>query len=78
MGANGYRLTARRSFDGVDAPVGSAVAAIQKAAQSLHLPATIATSFQGNARAFQASLRSTPILILAALIAVYLILRYAL
>jgi hydrophobe/amphiphile efflux-1 (HAE1) family protein len=54
--------------------VGSAVAAIQKAAQSLHLPATIATSFQGNAQAFQASLRSTPILIVAALIAVYLIL----
>jgi hydrophobe/amphiphile efflux-1 (HAE1) family protein len=54
--------------------VGSAVAAIHKAAQSLHLPATIATSFQGNAQAFQASLRSTPMLILAALITVYLIL----
>jgi multidrug efflux pump subunit AcrB len=38
------------------------------------MPATIATSFQGNAQAFQASLRSTPILILAALITVYLIL----
>jgi multidrug efflux pump subunit AcrB len=54
--------------------VGSAVAAIEQAAQSLHMPATIATSFQGNAQAFQASLRTTPILILAALIAVYLIL----
>jgi hydrophobe/amphiphile efflux-1 (HAE1) family protein len=54
--------------------VGSAVAAIQKAAQALHMPASIATSFQGNAQAFQASLRSTPILIVAALIAVYLIL----
>jgi hydrophobe/amphiphile efflux-1 (HAE1) family protein len=54
--------------------VGSAVAAIQKAAQALHMPASIATSFQGNAQAFQASLRSTPILIIAALIAVYLIL----
>jgi hydrophobe/amphiphile efflux-1 (HAE1) family protein len=54
--------------------VGSAVAAIQKAAQGLHMPASIATSFQGNAQAFQASLRSTPILIIAALIAVYLIL----
>jgi multidrug efflux pump subunit AcrB len=36
--------------------------------------AYIATSFQGNAQAFQASLRSTPVLIVAALIAVYLIL----
>jgi HAE1 family hydrophobic/amphiphilic exporter-1 len=54
--------------------VGSAVAAIQKAAQALHMPASMATSFQGNAQAFQASLRSTPILIIAALIAVYLIL----
>ena len=54
--------------------IGSAVAAIQKAAQALHMPASIATSFQGNAQAFQASLRSTPILIVAALIAVYLIL----
>jgi hydrophobe/amphiphile efflux-1 (HAE1) family protein len=54
--------------------VGAAVAAIDEATQSLHMPATIATSFQGNAQAFQASLSSTPILILAALVAVYLIL----
>ena len=38
------------------------------------MPASIATSFQGNAQAFQNSLSSTPILILAALVAVYLIL----
>ena len=38
------------------------------------LPASIATSFQGSAQAFQTSLSSTPILILAALIAVYIIL----
>jgi len=54
--------------------VGSAVAAIQEAAQALRMPASIATSFQGNAQAFQASLRSTPMLIIAALITVYLIL----
>src|ERR1700721_954210 len=36
--------------------------------------ATIQGNFQGNAQAFQSSLSSTPILILAALIAVYLIL----
>lgn len=35
---------------------------------------TIAASFQGNAQAYQSSLRGTPILILAALIAAYIIL----
>jgi hydrophobe/amphiphile efflux-1 (HAE1) family protein len=54
--------------------IGAAVMAIQQAAQELHLPASIATSFQGSAQAFQNSLSSTPILILAALIAVYIIL----
>jgi multidrug efflux pump subunit AcrB len=38
------------------------------------VPPTIQASFQGNAQAFQSSLSSTPILILAALIAVYIIL----
>src|SRR5277367_37346 len=38
------------------------------------MPSSIATSFQGSAQAFQSSLGSTPILILAALVAVYLIL----
>jgi hydrophobe/amphiphile efflux-1 (HAE1) family protein len=55
-------------------PLGTAVAAIQKQITSLHVPPTIAASFQGNAQAFQNSLKSTPILILAALIAVYIIL----
>jgi hydrophobe/amphiphile efflux-1 (HAE1) family protein len=54
--------------------VGAAVSAIQHAAKELHLPTSIATSFQGSAQAFQNSLSSTPILILAALIAVYIIL----
>jgi HAE1 family hydrophobic/amphiphilic exporter-1 len=40
----------------------------------LHLPGTLVANFQGNAQAFQSSLSSTPILILAALIAVYIIL----
>jgi hydrophobe/amphiphile efflux-1 (HAE1) family protein len=57
-----------------DVSIGAAVSAIQQAAKELHLPASIATSFQGSAQAFQNSLSSTPILILAALIAVYLIL----
>jgi HAE1 family hydrophobic/amphiphilic exporter-1 len=54
--------------------IGAAVSAIQQAAKELHLPASIAASFQGSAQAFQNSLSSTPILILAALIAVYIIL----
>ena len=54
--------------------IGEAVTAIQKAAAELHLPPSVATSFQGSAQAFQNSLSSTPILILAALIAVYIIL----
>ncbi len=54
--------------------IGAAVSAVQAAAASLHMPASMATSFQGSAQAFQASLSSTPILILAALFAVYIIL----
>jgi len=57
-----------------DASLGPAVTAIRKAVAALELPPTISTSFQGNAQAFQASLASTPILIVAALIAVYIIL----
>ena len=55
-------------------PIGAAVTAIQQATKELDLPRSIATSFQGSAQAFQNSLSSTPILILAALIAVYIIL----
>jgi multidrug efflux pump subunit AcrB len=57
-----------------DAPLGPAVSAINKAMQSLHVPTTLQASFQGNAQAFQSSLSSTPILIVAALIAVYIVL----
>ena len=54
--------------------IGAAVTAIHRATADLHLPPSIATSFQGNAQAFQSSLSSTPILILAALVAIYIIL----
>ena len=56
------------------ATIGTAVAAVQKAAADLHLPKSIAAAFQGNAQAFQTSLASTPPLIFAALFAVYVIL----
>ncbi len=57
-----------------NAPLGPAEAAVNKTIADLHLPASIETGFQGNAQAFQASLSSEPILILAALVAVYIIL----
>jgi multidrug efflux pump subunit AcrB len=54
--------------------IGEAVSAIRKAVKDVGLPPSIATSFQGNAQAFQSSLSSTPVLVVAALVAIYLIL----
>jgi multidrug efflux pump subunit AcrB len=54
--------------------LGDAVAAVDQATKEMSLPATVHASFQGTALAFQTSLKSQPFLILAALIAVYLVL----
>jgi len=54
--------------------IGNAVAAIQQAEKQLDKPASLTTSFQGNAQAFQSSLSSTPVLIAAALVVIYIIL----
>jgi multidrug efflux pump subunit AcrB len=54
--------------------LGDAVDAINKATASIHMPSTIAGSFQGTAQAFQSSLKTQPYLILAALVVVYIIL----
>ena len=54
--------------------LGQATAAIQRAQAEMKLPPAIVTTFQGNAQAFQDSLSTVPLLILAALIVVYLIL----
>lgn len=54
--------------------LGQATDAIDRAKTELNLPATISTTFQGNAQAFQDSLSTVPLLILAALVVVYLIL----
>jgi multidrug efflux pump len=51
-----------------------AVNEVERAAEQLKMPASIVKSFQGTARAFQSSVRNEPILILAALIAVYIVL----
>jgi HAE1 family hydrophobic/amphiphilic exporter-1 len=56
------------------AALGDAVAAIQQVESDLGVPATLTGSFQGTAQAFQTSLATTPYLIAAALLVVYLIL----
>jgi hydrophobe/amphiphile efflux-1 (HAE1) family protein len=54
--------------------LGQAVDAIQKEVYEIRMPRSIIGTFQGTAQAFQASLKTQPYLILAALIAVYIIL----
>ncbi len=54
--------------------LGQATAAVEAAREKLGAPATLVGSFQGTAQAFQQSLSSEPILIAAALLAVYIIL----
>ena len=54
--------------------LGDATRAIQETEQHLRLPASIHGSFAGSAAAFQDSLSSEPLLILAALLAVYVVL----
>jgi hydrophobic/amphiphilic exporter-1 (mainly G- bacteria), HAE1 family len=54
--------------------LGQATQAVQKAVVELGAPATLSSSFQGTAQAFQQSLGTVPLLIMAALVVVYLIL----
>ena len=54
--------------------LGEAVTTIQGAEREINMPASVRASFQGTAQAFQASLATQPILILAALISVYIVL----
>jgi len=54
--------------------LGQATAAVQKATATMGAPPTLSSSFQGTAQAFQQSLGTVPLLILAALVVVYLIL----
>jgi multidrug efflux pump len=59
---------------GPGASLGAAVAAIEKAQRELRMPASIQTRFQGAAEAFRASLDSTLLLILAAIVTMYIVL----
>src|SRR5215468_11167785 len=54
--------------------LGDAVTAVERATREMGLPASIRGSFQGTAQAFQDSLASQPLLIAAALVAVYIVL----
>jgi multidrug efflux pump len=54
--------------------LGDAVDALQQVQREMGMPSTIHPSFQGTAQAFQDSLRNEPYLILAALVAVYIVL----
>ena len=56
------------------AALGEATTAIEKAQAELRLPATIHPSFQGSAAAFQDSLKTQPLLIMAAIFMVYIVL----
>ncbi len=54
--------------------LGTAVTTIEKAERQMGLPSDIHGNFQGTAQAFQASLANEPLLIAAALFAVYIVL----
>jgi len=54
--------------------LGSAIAAVNKLQQDMHMPAGLQAGFQGTAASFTASLSNEPLLVLAALVAVYIVL----
>jgi multidrug efflux pump len=54
--------------------LGDAVTALEKVQREMGMPSAIHATFQGTAQAFQDSLRNEPYLILAALVAVYIVL----
>ncbi|HUA92911.1 MAG TPA: efflux RND transporter permease subunit [Terracidiphilus sp.] len=54
--------------------LGDAVTALERTQRELGMPSTVHATFQGTAQAFQDSLRDEPYLILAAIIAVYIVL----
>jgi len=59
---------------GADSSLDAAVKAIAAAEKEIGLPKTVATSFSGSAAEFRSSLKTEPLLILAAVIVIYIIL----
>ncbi|MCP4559193.1 MAG: nodulation protein [Bosea sp.] len=71
----GLFVAATLSFNlAPDAALSDAVSAVEAAKERIGLPATVHGTFQGTAQVFQQSLANQPLLILAALLAVYLVL----
>ena len=58
----------------VGVALGDAVTAIDKAEQDIRMPVTLRGSYMGTAQAFKASLANQPVLLVAALFAVYIVL----
>jgi len=56
------------------AALGSAISAIDKVQEQMHMPASLQASFQGTAASFKNSLSNEALLILAALVTVYIVL----
>ena len=54
--------------------LGQATDIVRQATEELHLPSTVTGSFQGTAQVFQSSLKNMPLLVIAAILAVYLVL----
>ena len=57
-----------------NAALGSAISAITKVQEDMHMPASVQADFQGTAASFRNSLSNMPLLILAALVTVYIVL----
>ena len=71
----GQAVAATISFNlNGDASLSDAVAAIDRQVAAIRMPSSIHGSFQGTARTYQEAIGNEPILILAAVIAIYLVL----
>jgi multidrug efflux pump len=57
-----------------DASLSDAVEAIERQAAAIHMPNTVHGSFAGTAKTYQQSIGNEPVLILAAIVAIYLVL----
>jgi hydrophobe/amphiphile efflux-1 (HAE1) family protein len=72
---NGQFPSVTISFNlAANSSLGQAVDAVNRAELAIHLPPSVHAEFQGTAQAFTASLSNEPMLVAAALIAVYIVL----
>jgi multidrug efflux pump len=72
---NGQFPSVTMSFDlNADVVLDEATAAIDNAVAEMHLPDTLHADYSGDARAYRRSIAAEPLLILAALVAIYIVL----